>query len=259
MKLLATADLHYGLSPEGKECARRLAQEVCCSDAEALLIGGDVGERSMESLCECLELFGDFDGWKMFVPGNHDLWIRTITWDNYRGAFSRVGGEHGFHLLDAEPLVCGKLAFIGNIGWFDMTFSSESVEGEAFAKWARGHRQITERCVSRLRRQYEELPNQVDTVVCLLHHVPFRELATAPGHSDTGVEAGGVGSSRFGDLLLELKNVDYVICGHLHDHMVLRKGALTAFLVGGTSYDELQLFSLDTCTGEHGSRHFRSR
>jgi 3',5'-cyclic AMP phosphodiesterase CpdA len=82
VRIPATADLHYGLEREMDECTRQLARQVCSSDADLFLLGGDVAERSMESFGECLALFSDFSGPKLFVPGNHDFWIRSVSWEN---------------------------------------------------------------------------------------------------------------------------------------------------------------------------------
>jgi Icc-related predicted phosphoesterase len=144
--------------------------------------------------------------------------------------------------------VIGPLGFIGNIGWFEV---NDVGEREGLRTWAEGHRRTTERCLKWLRYHYGKVAPEADAVVCLLHHVPFLELTTRVDLHHFDLEMETVGSERFGELLLDLEKVRYVICGHLHARKVFRAGDLKSFVVGGPNYDSAALLELETRTGHY--------
>lgn len=120
MSLIALADLH--VSPENEERVRAVARAVCRADAEALIIAGDLLAGPVRRHREILELFADFRGARLFVPGNHDLWQKpglVDSWKRYHETLPKAVRAAGFHYLDEGPLVVGRRAFIGVMGWYD--------------------------------------------------------------------------------------------------------------------------------------------
>jgi len=267
--VLVTSDLHFGLYPQGDACTTRLAEYVRASDAEVFVIAGDIGGGELEGFERCLELFSDFTGTRLLVPGNHDLWTsRRSSREIYSRILPELSTKWGFHMLDTGPLMVGATGFIGNVAWYDYSFRNpalglsardyerKSLPGVAtwndalFIHWDYSDAEFTEMCLRRLRRHYENLEGKAESVVAVLHHAPFAELL----YDETGDRASEfcrayMGSARFGELLLRCEKVRYVVCGHRHAVGTCRKGRLSAF-VAGSEYQRKRLLAIQLPSGE---------
>lgn len=123
MKVLVTADLHFDIA-RSREPTMALAARICATPADALLIVGDLAGADLEILEACLREFAGFDGVRMFVAGNHDVWTRgESSLHRYEEELPRVAAGHGFHYLDHEPLYLDDVAFVGTMGWYDYQFA----------------------------------------------------------------------------------------------------------------------------------------
>lgn len=127
--LLATADLHYNIA-RSRASTEELAQRVCRTPADALVLIGDTAGADVTPLRECLRLFHGFVGLKLLVPGNHCLWCRpgedSLT--RYEQLLPAIAQEEGFVLLDHAPQVVKSVAIVGSVGWYDFSFREESLE-----------------------------------------------------------------------------------------------------------------------------------
>jgi len=268
-KLIATADLHYGLYAAGDLATDALARHVCGSDADVLVLAGDIGGPELDSASLCLELFAGFGGLRLLVPGNHDLWTSDgDSLDRYRVHLPHMACKFGFEILDGGPVVRGETAFIGNIGWYDYSFRNpelgfstadyqrKSIPGVcswndgAFVHWDMTDEEFTRACASALCRHYRLVERKVGQVVAVLHHVPFVELLYGPAPLPHEFCRAYMGSSRLGRLLARCGKVRYVICGHRHGAAAHQTGPLKA-LVAGSDYETKRLVELDLATGAH--------
>jgi len=266
-KLMVTADLHFRLYPKGDSCTEELARRVCEGDADVFIVAGDVGDAAVETFEECLMLFADFDGLKLVVPGNHDLWTDSESSEvRYREALPEAAARAGFHYLDREPVVRDGVGFIGSIGWYDYSFRNEeigvsledyrrkSVPGlcswndRLYIRWDLDDDEFTRQCVEKLRRHYSEIEPKVDQVVAVLHHIPFAELLYGPADVPLEFCRAYLGSERFGRMLSRCPKVRYVFCGHRHGADAYREENLSAFVVG-SEYRLKRLLVLDLETG----------
>ncbi len=164
MKILITADLHYDIARSRKP-AEQLAEEVCRTPADALVLVGDSAGADLQPLRDCLGLFAGFAGRKFMVPGNHCLWGRGghCSMQRYLRIVPEVAAEIGFAVLDHAPAVLEeggvawasgpsverascphsgaagetagetptpqpmRVGLVGSIGWYDYTFRFESL------------------------------------------------------------------------------------------------------------------------------------
>jgi Icc-related predicted phosphoesterase len=122
MRILATADLHYN---HGK--SRRLADELIdrinSMEFDLILLVGDTAIGDGEAIEQCLARFR-FDGQKLFLAGNHELW--TASDDSYRlfkADLPRRIRAAGWHWLEGDPFIAEDLAIVGSIGWYDYSFA----------------------------------------------------------------------------------------------------------------------------------------
>ena len=91
--------------------------------AGALLVVGDTAVADGDALERCLALF-TFDGPRLFVAGNHELW--TAGGDShhlYTHELPQRVRAVGWHWLEGAPLIAGDVAIVGNLGWYDYSFA----------------------------------------------------------------------------------------------------------------------------------------
>lgn len=272
--VIATSDLHLHLYAAGDASVEQLIPRACASDADVLIVAGDVTNGSTENFAACLMRFQDFKGTKLLVPGNHDLWTSFLdSRTKYETLLPEIAAETGFHVLDKAPFVMGRTAFIGNIGWYDyslrsdrlnMTLSqyrSKTVPGvctwndKMYVKWDLEDDEFTQMCLDSLQRHYAQVEPQVDQVVVVLHHLPFVELVHESNNVALEFCRAYMGSSRFGELLLECPKVRYVICGHRHSVSECTKNGVKAMVIG-SEYSLKRMLTLNLVSGEHAWTEF---
>ncbi|MFW6438046.1 MAG: metallophosphoesterase [Armatimonadota bacterium] len=120
MRVLALADLHY--DDESRPFVEAIANAVRAADAEVLILAGDVSADGPQYLDDALALFEYFDGTRLMVPGNHDLWRDEAPFDTralYERTIPEVAAKHGFHCLDQGPVIVNGTGFVGVMGWYD--------------------------------------------------------------------------------------------------------------------------------------------
>lgn len=128
MRVLATSDLHYDVH-RSRSSAAQLAGELVKAGGDVLILAGDTAGVEIERHAECLELFSEFSGQKLLVPGNHCIWVRGCesSWDKYWNVLPQLAEEHGFVCLDREPVLVDDVGFVGSMGWYDYSYRDESL------------------------------------------------------------------------------------------------------------------------------------
>ncbi len=129
MRVLVTADLHYD-APRSREPTEALAERVCRTGGDVLVLVGDSASADHQPLRECLKLFADFPGRKLLVPGNHCLWCLPgeDSIRRYEEIVPAIAAEAGFAVLDHAPAILGGVALVGSIGWYDYSYREEHLE-----------------------------------------------------------------------------------------------------------------------------------
>lgn len=120
MQIIAAADLH--LSPSNFSRLTDMAAQSARSDADVLIIAGDLTTGPLSQHGEILQALSAFPGLKLFVPGNHDLWQKVRernTWQRYEIELPQVVAAAGFHYLAQAPVVHNGYGFVGCLGWYD--------------------------------------------------------------------------------------------------------------------------------------------
>src|ERR1051325_3156955 len=103
-----TADLHWGIRPAGNAATLQLVADLAASPPDVLVLAGDVGAGG--DFERCLQLFANLPCRKALIPGNHDVWVeaddeRGDSWRVYAEHLPTLSKRHGFHYLDAGPLI----------------------------------------------------------------------------------------------------------------------------------------------------------
>ncbi len=119
MLIGVTSDLHGDLSN-----AHNVCEALLSSDADVFILAGDASNGDVNELEAMLHIFKNFRGYKLFVAGNHDIYsvAGESSLEKYTHIIPEVCRRQSFRFLDQALLIKDKVAFIGNIGWYDASF-----------------------------------------------------------------------------------------------------------------------------------------
>ena len=128
MKIFAISDIH--VDGKNRHNAYSLPQKMLHHYAKTkqqsvMIIVGDVSQN-LAIFHNFLKLFQNIPITKLFVAGNHDVWVppEGDSLSKYQVILTEAVEDAGFHYLDKEPFVIGRTGFIGNIGWYDYSFKT---------------------------------------------------------------------------------------------------------------------------------------
>ncbi len=282
MRIAITADLHYGHNRAGDDATQLMLAHLQANPPDLLLLGGDNGTES--HFDECLRLFQPLPCAKALVPGNHDLWVAT---NDSRGDSMRVYDHHlpdlckqyDYHYLDQASLVLpeANLAIVGNINWYDYSWSLERLQAEVpnwewhlshkaftrgrhndgrFVVWPTDDVGFTRRVVAELERQLIEALASVERVIVMTHHPAFHGIGfprptPAQGLDELLWEALS-GNRALEELLLRhAERIPLIFSGHIHRAAEAMLGPARGINVGG-DYHFKQMLTVDwpACTVE---------
>lgn len=134
-RILVTSDLHYDIK-RSQEGVERLAERACKTGGDAIVLVGDTAGADLKIFSDALALFEDFPGVKALVPGNHCLWCDHVGIDGlpvdaslerYEKLIPSVAAQHGFTVLDHQPVLLNGVGLVGSVGWYDYSMRSESL------------------------------------------------------------------------------------------------------------------------------------
>ena len=147
MKIAFTSDIHYDITEGNKQLLPYLSAEVAERCPDVFIIAGDVA-NSLGTLHEALSAFNTLSGRRLFVPGNHDLWIESKnavkkrkedSWWRYRTGIPEVCEENGFEYLPRNPVVIDGVGFVGSAGWYDYSLRDPRLDDVFWSSdYARG-------------------------------------------------------------------------------------------------------------------------
>ncbi len=275
LRIAVTADLHWGIRPAGDEATRLLASYLEADPPDVLVLAGDVGAG--DDFGPCLELFSRLPSRKALVPGNHDLWVRTDdprgdSLAVYREHLPAVCAAHGFHYLDAGPLLLpdAGLALVGSVNWYDYSWSLDALrclfpgeEGRLrskrftrgrhndanYVRWPSDDATFTADVVAALGGHLRAALAAVPRAIVVTHHPPYYGLSfprpAAPATLDGLLWDAFSGKRALEELLRQHESqIAFAFCGHTHRARENDLGAVRGYNVGG-DYHFKRLLSLD--------------
>ncbi len=250
MKIIVTADIHYGVG-NNKRIVRNFVKKIIRTNADVLLLVGDTFAFDTQLLVECLTLFAPFKGDKLFVAGNHDLWTHgSNSLEIYEKILPRIVKQYGFHSLDQKPYFKNKIGFVGSIGWYDYSFKNPEKpipqdyyvrkDWPGVVSWNDGlyvhpgmsDDAFTKRVNRRLKQHLALVSKQADTIICAVHHVPFRQLLRTTHTSTDNFLTAFSGSVETGKIIQSFPKIKYVFCGHTHQKKKALINGITAINIG---------------------------
>ena len=126
MRLLITSDLHYNHG-KSKLLAEDIIEQMNAAGGDVLLVVGDTATDDGDAFEQCLTRLR-FNGPKLVVAGNHELWTRGP--DSYKllkETWPRRAANIGWRWLQDEPFIAGDVAIVGSVGWYDYSFAQPSL------------------------------------------------------------------------------------------------------------------------------------
>ena len=262
-RLTLTNDLHLDLIHLWNHPLSHFLDRLAREGVRRLVLAGDLISFAEQNLDKAFRALAGFTGQILYTPGNHDLWTRYgDSLQLYEEYIPAVCARHGRHYLDAAPYIDGTVAVVGNVGWYDYAFRDESLGypddwyrqrwipgrfqwmDRQYIRWPLTDPEFVDRCCRRLDAQLAGLPDSVDTVVVVTHHIPFHELLVRKSDPVWRFGNAFMGSPRLGAVIRRHPRVTHVFCGHSHAGVRLTLDGRTAVCLGG-SYNEKVLETIE--------------
>lgn len=238
LSIQLVSDLHVDHAAN-RPRARLLAKDLRADPASVLVVAGDISHKA-EQVDEVLRMLAEHPGRKIWVAGNHDIWIvregegsAADSWAKLE-EMSEIARRNGFHSLEDQNLVVGDHTFVGTIGWYDYSFASPALPfgteeyraktwrdlthmDSKYARWGMPDEEVT----LRLHRGLESrLAEAEPPVVFVSHHVPLEELVLRRGHPSWDFFNAFMGSRRV-EATLRRHRVTRFLFGHTHRPVTL--------------------------------------
>ncbi|MDF1537601.1 MAG: metallophosphoesterase [Candidatus Thorarchaeota archaeon] len=236
MRIAAISDLH--IRPDGSDddflTAIRQRLEVISPDV--FVIAGDISDNIavVEKTLSAIKLS---NAENLYVAGNHDIWFEKEKGIGSLEKYSRFIGDActnaGFHHLPDEPFIKDNVAFVGSLGWYDYSFRRDELnipeESYLEKEWQGSYwrdyytvdleytdREFTELLNSKLEYDLSALPENIETVIYISHHLPFGALTPYKDSLPWDFFSAFMGAESTGEILLNDERVKLSISGHSH-------------------------------------------
>jgi predicted phosphohydrolase len=272
VKLVVTADLHFNHA-RSHAAAVKAADEISRTPGDVLLLVGDTAVGDGSSLEEALAHIR-FNGPKLFLCGNHELWTgRGDSYQLFHHELPRRVRNAGWQWLETDPFEQDDIAIVGSVGWYDYAFAPGDLAipqrfyeakispgaaerlsefqhllgddtpapgREIVVRWNDGKHIFLGRddqtfLLERLDRLKQSLMSvSANKIVAAVHNVPFEGLLPPRQTPTFDFVRAYFGSPKIGELLINDLRVSHVLCGHTHSTADLTLGHLRAINIGST-------------------------
>jgi len=235
-------DIHYA---GGRRVLEELAEglEEECVDADVVAVVGDLtADGDLAKAREVLETITEaLRGVPVLVvPGNHDIYLGPeevgagMNSLMKLSAFNSLVEELGCIALMRRPIALGSTGFVGSMGWYDYSYAPtwlglplEAFREKAFGLYIWADRdyvrlpmsdeEFATLLASELERSIESIEKDVETIVAVLHHVPFRELVHYRLEPSWDYFSTFMGSQALGNVIERHSKIRTVLYGHSHN------------------------------------------
>ncbi len=250
MRIAAISDIHVrhgGLDDILLEEIKRRVEQI---DPDLFIIAGDISERLMV-LSDSLSKLRVPGTKCLYVAGNHDVWFEDKEYSSlqkYSSAIREVCNQNGFFYLPDQPYIEGDLAIVGSIGWSDYSFRRQDLKipiemykrkeyGSAIwydifnIDWHLTDIEMTDLLNKKLEYDLAILPSNVNRVIYVSHHLPFKELTLYKNRLPWDFFSAYMGAVSTGEILRRDPRVILSISGHSHIRNVVTIGNIKAITV----------------------------
>lgn len=228
MRLFALSDIHVDY-PDNARWVERLS-DVDYRD-DILILAGDLTEKS-SLLAWCLDRFASKFRQVLFVPGNHDLWVRREPADMCSlRKFEQVMAIAADTGVSTQPYRCDDTLVVPLLGWYDYSFGTPNSDLRMLwmdyraCRWPEGlaPEQVTAHFLG---MNPEELPEPAQRVVTFSHFLPRIDVLPsfvlqAMSHLNPVLGSSGI------ERQLRALGADLHVYGHSHINRRVRLDGVT--------------------------------
>ena len=243
MRIACLTDFHIDYGPLNREALPYLAVEIEKAAPDVVAIAGDIA-TNLNSLAVTLKALSGFARTNVFVPGNHDVWCRIgegpkkpgCSRRRYERDLAEASERGGFHYLPSHPLIVNGVGFAGTIGWYDYSFRRPDLDDRitldhyrskqygshqwydvVCADWGASDEEVAQSMEADLARDLDTLTREhAQAIVCVTHHVPFRNCVEYKGFVGWDFFSAYMGSEGLGRIMLDRPSVRLALFGHTH-------------------------------------------
>lgn len=270
MRIAAVSDIHVRNDGSDQRLLEAIRDRVESLSPDVFIIAGDISDK-LRILSDSLEILYQPDCKNLYVAGNHDIWFEEDTeigsLEKYSNKIGEVCEKNNFIHLPDSPYIVDKMAFVGSIGWYDYSlrrqdlqipdkaYQDKEYKGEVWfdlfsVDWEFTDPEATELFNQKIEYDLVNLPRNIERVVFVSHHIPFRELSHYKGRLPWDFFSAFMGAESTGETLQKDSRVFLSISGHSHVRKRAKIGDLVAVTVplgyGRPSDDELEGFVKST-------------
>jgi putative phosphoesterase len=132
LKILSLSDLHLDINKENSQkILNQLLEIIQKNSIDIFIIAGDIA-ANLKVIAEFFNRFIDIEIPKLYVPGNHDLWVNENQTLNshlkYYEILPEIASTFEWHYLPQKPLKIDDVAFIGSVGWYDYSTRNKDLD-----------------------------------------------------------------------------------------------------------------------------------
>lgn len=239
MKIGIISDLHIDRGNMGTETYKELlAKEVKSRNLDLLLIAGDVSSH-YKMTADFLKTLTELTKIEiLFVPGNHDYWLKEDEEMTTRDVYEFYKNMPG-SLLESPYIVNDDWAIVGHSGWYDYTYADERFSEEKLEKgkfyggtwqdklkinWEMHDRELSRVFAEKVEKDMKKVEDR--NIILMTHIVTHRKYAVPTPHRLFDYFNAFIGTSDF-DELYKKHPIKYSIMGHVHFRHQFRQDDLT--------------------------------
>ena len=236
MRIGLTSDIHTDFSSANRKIVEHIVDVIGKANPDVFIICGDISPDVI-TLSKTLLAFHDLDAKKLFIAGNHDIWIangkKKVSSSDKYSLITKVCKECGFHHLGSSPLIIDRVGFCGTIGWYDYsyridkysipessymkkTFGNSVWNDVNYARWNATDIKVAHHFENELKNQIDLVRDQVSQVVVVTHHVPFRECVFYRNELPWDFFSAFMGSQGLGEICHADPIITHAFFGHTH-------------------------------------------
>lgn len=238
MRLHVLSDLHLDY-PQNRQRLVHVAATMRAHAVDAFVLAGDISHK-LPHVGEAFRQLADLAPLRMFVAGNHDIWVVKPRPDEPTDSWRKLAelGDlcraHGYRYLENENVRHNGFTFVGSIGWYDYSFASPALRVPVeeystkkwrdltymdveYAKWSTDDATVVERLLVPSKKRLDEAEGRV---VFVSHHVPLEELVLRRGVASWDFFNAFMGSRRLEEALRRHAVTRFVF-GHTHRPVAL--------------------------------------
>jgi predicted phosphodiesterase len=216
MRVFATSDLHLDYDENASWLHGLSASDY---QDDILILGGDLAQE-LSLLALGFRLFAKSFRQVLYVPGNHELWVREDGSLNSLDKFAQVCALAVDHGVSMTPLHQEALSIVPLLGWYDFSFGEPSADVRRrwmdfrACKWpdGQGPHEITDYFLT---LNEPSLPETGGSVISFSHFLPRIDIIPLTASVQHRMLRPVLGTTRLDEQVRRVRSAIHVY-GHSH-------------------------------------------